>query len=385
MSATSSPSNTACPFVAHLYFKDGKSDKVYAVRVEPSGEGYVTNFAFGRRGAALTTGSKTPAPVSLDKAIAIATKLVHDKRSNGYTDAESGERYANSDKADRVTGYLPQLLNPIAEEEVAALVSCHLHVAQEKVDGERVLAIVQGGTLTVANRSGLSIGYPEKWNALAAYENDLVIDGEQIGTELHAFDLLVDRDDVRELPFVTRFERLLNIIDSLANPDWLRPVHVARSPADKQQLLDRIRTESREGIVFRRSLAPYRPGRPNSGGDALKFKLVESASCVVSAVNTGKRSVAIALFDDAGRAVNMGNCTIPASHPVPQEGAVVEVRYLYRSGPQGALFQPVFLGERRDIPVSEAKLAQVTRVKVAANDDSEALGQAVEGTTLAQQ
>lgn len=124
---------------------------------------------------------------------------------------------------------------------MATLVCCHLHVAQEKVDGQRVLAIVQGGKLTVANRSGLSIGYPAKWEALAAYGSDLVIDGEAIGSELHAFDLLVDRDDVRELPFVTRFERLLNVIDGLGSPEWLRPVPVAKSPADKRQLLDSIR------------------------------------------------------------------------------------------------------------------------------------------------
>lgn len=385
MSATTSPSATACPFVAHLYFKDDRSDKVYSVTVDPSGEGYAVNFAFGRRGSALTPGSKTSAPVPLEKAIAIAAKLVSEKRAKGYTEVESGERYAHSDKAARVTGYLPQLLNPVAEGEVAALVACHLHVAQEKVDGERVLAIVRSGTLTVANRSGLSIGYPEKWNSLAAYGNDLVIDGEQIGTELHAFDLLVDRDDVRELPFVTRFERLLNVLDGLANPDWLRPVPVAKSPAEKQALLDRLRAAQREGIVFRRSLAPYRAGRPSSGGDALKWKFLESASCIVSAVSPNKRSVAIALFDDAGRAVDMGNCSIPANHPVPQEGAVVEVRYLYRAGPQGALFQPVFLGERRDIAVSDAKLSQVTRVKVAANDDSDAQRHAVASTTFARQ
>ncbi len=71
----------------------------------------------------------------------------------------------------------------------------------------------------------------------------------------------------------------------------------------------------------------------------------------------------------------MGNCTIPANHAVPPEGAVVEIRYLYRAGPHGALFQPVYLGERRDISMSEAKLSQVTRVKGAATD-TEALSAA---------
>lgn len=96
--------------------------------------------------------------------------------------------------------------------------------------------------------------------------------------------------------------------------------------------------------MFRRSLAPYRAGRPSSGGDALKFKLVESVSCIVSAVNPSKRSVATALLDDGGRTVSVGNCTVPPNHDIPSVGSVVEIQYLYRTGPSGSLFQPVFLG-----------------------------------------
>ena len=107
----------------------------------------------------------------------------------------------------------------------------------------------------------------------------------------------------------------------------------------------------------------------------MKFKFVESASCIVSAVNPNKRSVAIALFDDDGRAVDMGNCSVPPSQAVPAVGDVIEVQYLYRTGQNGSLFQPVFLRRRTDIPVSDAKLSQVTRVK-AANDDTESLAAA---------
>lgn len=48
-----------------LFFKEGGSDKVYQASIEERDAGYVVNFAFGRRGAALKAGTKTAAPVSL--------------------------------------------------------------------------------------------------------------------------------------------------------------------------------------------------------------------------------------------------------------------------------------------------------------------------------
>ena len=33
-----------------LYFNDGRSDKTYQARIDPSGTGFAVNFAFGRRG-----------------------------------------------------------------------------------------------------------------------------------------------------------------------------------------------------------------------------------------------------------------------------------------------------------------------------------------------
>ena len=51
-----------------LYYKEGSSDKIYEVSVESSGTGFVVNFAFGRRGSTLQTGTKTPAPLEYSAA-----------------------------------------------------------------------------------------------------------------------------------------------------------------------------------------------------------------------------------------------------------------------------------------------------------------------------
>jgi len=70
---------------ARLAFREGSSDKVYEVDlVEVASGQYVVNFRYGRRGAALRDGTKTPAPVPLGKARAVFDKLVAEKTAGGY-------------------------------------------------------------------------------------------------------------------------------------------------------------------------------------------------------------------------------------------------------------------------------------------------------------
>lgn len=37
-----------------LYYREGSSDKVYRAAIEPKGEGYVVNFAYGRRSSQIS-------------------------------------------------------------------------------------------------------------------------------------------------------------------------------------------------------------------------------------------------------------------------------------------------------------------------------------------
>src|SRR5688500_14249330 len=82
--------NMELPDSIDLYFREGASDKVYHAEIVARGDGFVVNFAYGRRGAKMQTGSKTPKPVSRAKAEEIYSKLVTEKTDKGYVTAEPG-------------------------------------------------------------------------------------------------------------------------------------------------------------------------------------------------------------------------------------------------------------------------------------------------------
>src|ERR1035438_10623570 len=122
-----------------LYYREGSSDKVYQASIEPQGELFLVNFAYGRRGSTMSTGTKTQMPVDYDSAKSIYDKLVREKMAKGYTEGPDGTPYQNTPKEDRVTNLLPQLLNPIDEREVKRLLKDPSFAMQEKYDGRRVL------------------------------------------------------------------------------------------------------------------------------------------------------------------------------------------------------------------------------------------------------
>jgi bifunctional non-homologous end joining protein LigD len=125
-----------------LYYRHGGSDKIYQARIEPKDAGYVVNFAYGRRGATLQTGTKTAAAVDYDAAKAIYNKLVNEKTAKGCTPGEDGTPYQHTDKT--TTGIQCQLLNPVDEDQAEQLLDDPNYWMQEKMDGRRLLIRKQG-------------------------------------------------------------------------------------------------------------------------------------------------------------------------------------------------------------------------------------------------
>jgi bifunctional non-homologous end joining protein LigD len=353
----------------HLLFRQGASDKEYRATIEPAGSLFVVNFAYGRRNSCLQTGTKTQSPVNYATAKKIFDKLVKEKMAKGYTPGPNGTPYQHSDKAQQVSGIMPQLLNSIEEADVEQLISNTKHCAQEKYDGRRVLVQKQDVACHGINKKGLIIGLPSPVVVEARnIPGNFVMDGESIGDVLYAFDLLeLNGEDLRLLPYHRRLLELMNLLASAQHPH----IHLAETafkPQEKRWLLEKLHQKNKEGIVFKEFNAPYTAGRPNSGGTQLKYKFYATASFIVGRINN-KRSVTLNLHDEFNALVSVGNCTIPANKQIPQLGKVVEVRYLYAFKESGCIYQPIYLGERDDVDPAECTVDQLKYKSTGTDED----------------
>ena len=339
-----------------LYYREGSSDKVYQCQIEPAGERFVVNFAYGRRGSTMNTGTKTNVPVNFDDAKRIFDKLVKEKRAKGYTEGEAGTPYQHSEQ--QPSGLLPQLLNAIDEEQVLRLIQDDNYCMQEKHDGRRLIIQKQGQNITGINKKGNTVGLSlPVFDVVRGFDADVTIDGESIGDNLFAFDLLeLDGVDIRSWPYRERLAALMNLLFSVQQRT-IKLVETAFTAEQKLALLNELKAGKREGIVFKQVYSPYTPGRPNSGGNQLKHKFVATLSAMVAKVNR-QRSVELQLLGKDGW-VSCGNVTIPANHNIPQAGQVVEIRYLYCFKESGVLFQPVYLGVRDDVDDTECLTSQL--------------------------
>ena len=335
-----------------LYFRQEKSDKVYKAALEEQDGLFIVNFAYGRRGATLKTGTKTQAPVPYEKAKKIYDKLVLSKSAKGYVPNEDESDYVY--ETDQIkTGIHCQLLNPIEETELADFINNDEWWGQQKMDGKRML-IKKTEELIAINRRGLSVGAPQSiFDSAQKINRKFIIDGEAIGDDLYVFDLLnLDEEDIRNKTYQERFELLSN----LGFSDSIKIVEPAKTAQAKKAQVDLLRKESAEGVVYKKHASIYEPGRPNSGGNQRKFKFYETASVIVSNLND-KRSVGVSVIDN-GKEVFVGNVTISVNKEIPQERDIIEVRYLY-AYKGGSLYQPTFLMVRTDIDEKECLIKQL--------------------------
>lgn len=336
---------------ASLYFREGSSDKVYHAQLEPAGGGFVVNFQYGRRGSTLQSGTKTATPLPLDKAQKVYDKLVAEKKGKGYTEGEEGTPYSGTERAGQVSGLAPQLLNPVEEDELQQLLDDPAYLMQEKVDGNRLMVLFDRGEVQGSNRKGLVVPIA---SSIEAGVKELIgggsalLDGEAVGDIYHIFDLLkIDGEDLRPCGVEERWMRL-QVLFGEREGGIVRLVPMSRKPWHKRQRISELQVLRAEGVVFKLWNAPYISGRPTSGGNQLKYKFVESATCLVAGVNGDKRSVRVQVVDRANNEfVEVGNVTIPSNSDIPRSNDLVEVRYLY-AHPGGSLYQPVYRGLRRD-------------------------------------
>jgi bifunctional non-homologous end joining protein LigD len=348
-----------------LYYKDGKSDKVYHTQIEQEGVGFIVNFQYGRRGATLTGGTKTKEPVNLDVAERAFESLVKEKMGKGYTVGEDGAIFTTEDLGDRVTGIFPQLLNEVEEEDLEEYFLNPNWLMQEKYDGRRLLIKKSSAENIAINKKGLAIFIvKEVMDLIKSVPVDIVVDGEIIGNRYYIFDILeYNGIDLRSKSVQERYDILKNIEEI---KDYVVASYVTEE--GKRDLFKRLKEDGKEGVVFKEIHSTYIPGRPSSGGNQIKFKFWKSATVVVDSIHKTKRSVGVAVYRQNEK-VLIGNVTISTKYNIPSINEIVEVVYLYCT--QGdSLYQSKYKGIRDDQVLSDCLYSQL-KFKATVDEDED--------------
>jgi bifunctional non-homologous end joining protein LigD len=248
-------------------------------------------------------------------------------------------------------GHAAQLLEPIEEDELEKFLADESMIAQQKIDGMRVLTTI-GDELVVTNRDGQLTSKVDmrKLAGLEYLPQGTIVDGELMDDGYWLFDILQwGEEDIRDRGYLERWELLENEAEPALTGD-IRVVPIATGKKAKRALHDKLRNAGAEGIVFKSKSAPYTAGR---GVTQRKHKFIKSCDVVVlenagnaylMAVYDGKK-----LFEVGKVFAGTTNASRKALDAALGRGEkpICEVRYLYASDDH-QLYQPVFVRTRDD-------------------------------------
>jgi bifunctional non-homologous end joining protein LigD len=346
-----------------LFFQEGSSDKVYNAKILEDGGKFTVAVAWGRRGSTLNTGSKA---VKVDRAAAdkMFEKLVREKRGKGYEEntgdhvpaavaPPEGEGSGSKVVGKRAkVGHAAQLLTAIDDEAgLKKFLSDDGVIAQQKLDGIRVIVAVTEDGMIATNRDGKVTQLAgQALGGLEYLPHGTIVDGEVMGDAYWLFDVLqLAGDDVRKLGYLERWDLLENELEP-ALTGAARVLQVASGAKQKRALHDKLRKANAEGIVFKDRDAPYTSGRVMT---QRKYKFLKSADVmIVENVGNAYRMCVMdgrTLFDCGNVFAGTTNASRKDldSRLSRGEKPVAEVRYLYATDDH-QLFQPVFVGLRED-------------------------------------
>jgi bifunctional non-homologous end joining protein LigD len=357
-----------------LFFQEGTSDKVYNAQIVKDGDAYTVKVAWGRRGSGLQQGAK-----AVKVTLAVAEKkydsLVREKTNKGYQPITAEVKPAkvappvgegSGSKAPRArakVGHSAQLLLDLEAHELADFLADDDMVAQQKIDGMRVLAHV-GETILVTNRDGQKTDKVDfrRFAGLSYLPPGTVVDGELLDDGTYwLFDVLQFGDaDTRERGYLERWELLENELEPALSGD-IKIVPIAVGKKKKQALHDRLRKAGAEGIVFKHREAPYTAGRGNT---QRKHKFVKSADVVI--LENAGNAYLMGVYDgrklfEVGKVFSgTTNATRKLLDDALGRGEkpIAEVRYLYASDDH-QLYQPVFVRCRDDKPAKQCVRGQL--------------------------
>jgi bifunctional non-homologous end joining protein LigD len=350
-----------------LYFRQGSSDKVYHLQLENVHDRWSVQAQWGRRGSALQSDAKI-SNATYEEAKRIYDRVLREKTGKGYQIAEAT---VNGNAAISVglpptkelSGHSPELLTPIDEPDALRLVEDISWWFQQKFDGRRLAVLKADGKYSGINKLGQIVPIDSR----LAESLDLVqaqgflADGEITDSHFYIWDLLtMNGTNLRIQPYEVRYAHLTLFFRG--DNDTLRVCETAMTPKAKRAFVKAMHDANAEGFVCKNRNAAYAGGR---AGQHYKCKFVTTASFLVGPkpekkADDGHRSIAVYLLDGDQERF-MGTVGVPDRYLLPNEGQIVEVRYLYcHPGPDGKLMQAKYFGNvRDDVDHSECSVRQL--------------------------
>lgn len=284
----------------------------------------------------------------------------------------------NSEPVDPRVKYKPQLAAGAELSLLPKAVTSDKVSAEQKIDGDRILAHVVNGEVTYITRNGKvrAKGMPRavtEW--FATFGGDWVFDGEIIdGTVLWIFDMPLSPSIQPSHRWIDRRRALESVFDSRHASEVVRLLPTAVDLDDKQRLVTETYTGGGEGIILKRTDSPYRWGaRPSAWR---KFKFVSDCDCVVMKTKVqGKDNMVLGLYTDTkprglplktlihehgnGWLIEIAHCTALSGDGTSiTDGDVVTVQYLYATD-GNRLYQPTLPRIRTDKAPTECTFNQL--------------------------
>lgn len=337
--------------------------KFFIIVKTKTDDGFHVETRNGAAGKAPKTIPRTKTPVTETEADKLVSALIKKKTTGRSTyqivpSTDFVESHKTTALIDTNTPFTAPLY-AVADPDL--YLSDASYLMQTKHDGQRryVICSEENGVQSYGR-----YGQPKSIPKLIADTLSKVtgeFDCELVNNTLFIFDQLsYDSDDIASAPFSERYDRLqATYFSSLINNTHiiLVQVHSGRSKSD---ILDKLRADGEEGVVFRHSAAPYKRAiTATQGAMMYKYKFYNSASFIVTSTTQGKRSVGISVVD-CDTMVSVGKVTIPSNAIVPDEGGIIDVKFRrYNDG--GGLIEPTYQTTRDDVLAQHCTLAQIIR------------------------
>ncbi len=265
------------------------------------------------------------------------------------------------------------LCTDTTQRDLETMLTSDYWVAQQKVDGERVV-VMYNGSVSFYGRKGTTVDQAAARTISKSFPRinfDCSVDGEVMGgpkPRLWLFDMpygpiaesMSDPAMVEQLkrPFNQRSAALQTLGGSLGPSIDVLPV--AETTDQKWDLFRWLHDTNAEGIVFRNIDSPYQCDMRSKG--CVRWKFTKDLNVIVydAAPEDDKESVAVACLDENVDLVHVGKVSRHGKQAL-KEGDVVSVRVLYASQDL-KLVQPRILKLQRDVSMLDCHLDNVRAI-----------------------